>query len=369
MTDDEVFEGGGGPVKPTVEKPPTTARVPIDTAAVEEYVRRRDAARVSRRGDPLESKPEEPPAREGDPVEDRKPPSSQSEVQPESQPAEEITLPDRSMNPRQDDPGLLSILNFVAHRMTQGSLPPFDGGDGSEESPFPPARRLLPSGSLVERRRTSVNVYDPSFIADLRWAWRQRHSENLNRNQLSVLIAQLMQETGRGRNVWNNNFGNIKAFRGWNGDYTILNTFENYTYDDLVSNWRNDSRASLPDRFSGARRFRVFSPFRAYGSRREGLFGWISLLSNRRHGGSADFVRNGDANGFGRHIASALDGGTNYGTARAHLYGPAMASLQREWLSNAPQSISGEVDKIDRNRVVSPWMAKGGTSVISRKDE
>ncbi|MFQ5625519.1 MAG: hypothetical protein ACE5FM_02575 [Methyloligellaceae bacterium] len=231
-----------------------------------------------------------------------------------------------------------SVLLIIVQRMLAGTTEPPKAADGSKTAPLPMRPDLIDPAVNKELppKRTPINLLSPATIAAVRRAWSQRHTgENLKAGQLAVLMGQLALETGMGKKTWNWNLGNVKAFRPyWKGAYTRLRTREYLTHAEVKDKWGID----LPE-WKGERLLYVYSPFRAFSTLEEGAYGWLALLSGRRHGGSIDYVRAGDAEGFGRHIARREDGGTNYTTSPAAKYGPLVAERANWWLKAAGEIV------------------------------
>lgn len=136
--------------------------------------------------------------------------------------------------------------------------------DGSTTGAGGRAPRDAPAlESNVEARVTPMTP--PQAVAYLREAWRNAHDGQAPSNEvLAVLAAQWALESGRGRGMYNFNFGGVKAqgsanATGWHGASVRLRT-------------REDGNPT-----------QVYRNFRAYGSARQGAQDYLGVLM-RVHG-------------------------------------------------------------------------------------
>lgn len=165
-------------------------------------------------------------------------------------------------------------------------------------------------GTPVPGRRTPMSVADARRLISAEY--RRRFGRDLKRSQVDVLVAQWAVETGFGRSVWNDNFGNVKAGRSWTGPYVLLLTWEWHTRGGV------------------RRKERWRAPFRAYPTPQAGISSWLGILASQRHRGALAHVLSSDPRAFGRALGNVRDGGSGYGTVSAQQYGDSVASAYRK---------------------------------------
>lgn len=92
----------------------------------------------------------------------------------------------------------------------------------------------------------------------LQAAFLQRFGRAPTRNELAMLLSQSEHETAGWTRMPNWNWGGVKAFKSWTGDFVQLKTTEG----------------------SGADAKRVLQPFRAYATAIDGCLDWLSVLAH-----------------------------------------------------------------------------------------
>jgi len=150
--------------------------------------------------------------------------------------------------------------------MRVDAVAPSSAVSAAAESPRARASQEVPLTRTVTSRE--------EMRAALGRAYEQRLGEPATPAALDLLSAQASLETGRGRSMYNFNFGGIKGTSP-EGLTTVARTHE----------------------WSGATRYETHAHFRAYGSLDEGAQDFLSLL-HRRYGDAVEAAGRGDVAGY-----------------------------------------------------------------------
>lgn len=152
-----------------------------------------------------------------------------------------------------------------------------------------------------------------------------RRGAVLTRGALSLLLSQLWLETGRGKNAFNNNWGNLSASSSWEGDRWAAPWANLAEVEALMPGPKQDRyRALHQDALAG----RQPSAFRAYRTPEDGMADYADLLMRPRYSALLYAALTGDPATFTAAIQStgyapAIDVAATTST---------IAALQRELL-------------------------------------
>jgi hypothetical protein len=176
-------------------------------------------------------------------------------------------------------------------------------------------------GQLFEAKVKQISEGEAAY--SLREAWKKLYGEYPSLNSLALLWSQWALETGRGKSIWNYNFGNIKV--SGDEDYTM------YRCNEVING-----------------KVEWFDPphkqtwFRSYGSAIDGAYDYIKFLSQKsRYKAAWQAIIKGDPAIFSHELKVA-----GYYTAEEEGYTHNVVSLTTEFKSKADTILTWQPEKI-----------------------
>lgn len=136
---------------------------------------------------------------------------------------------------------------------------------------------------MAEVPRTRTAQSEQQIVAALPAAFAAAGAQ-LNRDAARLLLGQIYLETGRGQNLFNNNWGNLAAGPTWKGDIWRPPWYLQSDIDALPTETAEQRarKAELQNRHDRMSKD-VPSAFRAYPTAQAGLLAYADLLTGKRY--------------------------------------------------------------------------------------
>jgi hypothetical protein len=184
-----------------------------------------------------------------------------------------------------------------------------EASTGPQSTPFPSAHtdphgHRTPPGREVAMTRAPFIANGREFVAHV---IPRLEGLGLSHEQAILFAAHLARETGSGRYVWCNDWGNIKAYAAWHGDWYRLGP----TGD-------------------------AYEPFRAYATSENGLAAGVSFIRGSRYTEPWRLLQANDPTWYGALGRAGYYGGDPDAAQREY---DSLLTTIRNWWANRSASL------------------------------
>ena len=186
--------------------------------------------------------------------------------------------------------------------------------------------------TYVEPSRTPLTF--EQAVAAMAWALKSQIGSDPSPETLALALAKTALETARWTQIWNANWGNIKAGDDYVGMFTCITL--NEVIDDRVVWFAPEGQlTAAPSR--GGRITGTTYPvpdghpqtrMRAYANEFDGVDGYVTFVAKGRYAQAWKRLLAGDAQGYVHQLKAK-----GYFTADESTYAKGVCSLQREYLA------------------------------------
>lgn len=186
--------------------------------------------------------------------------------------------------------------------------------------------------TYVEPVRTPLTF--EQAVAAMTWALKSQIGDDPSEETLALALAKTALETARWTQIWNANWGNIKAADDYAGMFTCITL--NEVIDGRVVWFAPDGElTAAPSR--GGRIVGTIYPvpdghpqtrMRAYANEFDGVDGYVTFVAKGRYAPAWKRLLAGDAQGYVHQLKAK-----GYFTADEAVYAKGVCSLQREYLA------------------------------------
>lgn len=147
----------------------------------------------------------------------------------------------------------------------------------------------------------------------LRQAWKEIYKAEITKEQLCILWCHTSLETGRGKFIYNNNFGNIKRRGG--------NLYTSYKCNEILNGKAEWFEPYHPQTF-----------FQSWDSATEGAKAYLEFLNKKRYQPALEALKEGN---IAKYCAKLKEGG--YFTADLNYYTNLMSKLSKSFNKKSEQ--------------------------------
>jgi hypothetical protein len=173
----------------------------------------------------------------------------------------------------------------------------------------------------------STSLTEDELAFYLRQAWKEIYGTDINKNQLCILWCHTSLEIGRGKFIYNNNFGNIKRREG--------QPYTSYKCNEILNGKTHWFEPYHPQTF-----------FQSWDSAVEGAKAYLQFLNKKRYQPALEALKAGN---IYKYCAKLKEGG--YFTADLNYYTNLMVKISKSFdkksdhfMSFFPENYTIEID-------------------------